>query len=93
MRLKDADALTERFRASRKLWFSLDEVLDEISDATTVEAVPVRQARDICDERVGHWEFTCSNCGADAAVVEGGSLDGAQFNYCPNCGAKMEAAK
>ena len=36
MRLIDADALTEFFKARMALWLNVDEVLDVISDAPTI---------------------------------------------------------
>ena len=37
-------------------------------------------------EKDEHIEFKCSKCGATAGEVRGGTLDGARFKYCPNCG-------
>ena len=57
-----------------------------IEDAPTVDAEPVKH---------GHWievdtqyidETKCSNCG----VVECFNKGWKRFNYCPNCGAKMD---
>lgn len=52
------------------------------------ELVPVRHGRHITGQ--GDGDFRCSICGATITVVEGGSLDGVFFNWCPNCGAKMD---
>ena len=51
-------------------------------------------AADVQEVKHGQWEeerlvsgeikYTCSKCGQ---VFQGESLD---FNYCPNCGAKMD---
>ncbi len=49
----DADALTERFRASRKLWLSADEVLDEISDAP--ELIKEREPRVLALNEYADW--------------------------------------
>lgn len=52
---------------------------------------PIRpKARDVYYEETDHCEFKCSLCHATIGVVEGGTLDGALFRFCPNCGAKME---
>ena len=58
MRLIDADALTERFKPRRDLffWISIDQVLDEISDAPTIEAEDVR--RGMCIDCIIHDEPT-----------------------------------
>ncbi len=42
------------------------------------------------EERETHCEFKCSLCGATIGCVECGTMDGARFKYCPNCGAEME---
>ena len=64
--------------------------LYQINDAPTVDAEPVRHGKDIYMQGDGHCEFKCSVCGVEIPVVEGGELDGGKFNYCPNCGAKMD---
>lgn len=52
-----------------------------VENAPTVDAEPVRH---------GHWIearyplFTCSECGATYQDT------GYGYNYCPNCGAKMD---
>ena len=56
-------------------------------DAPRVDAEPARYA---------HWKlsenhppyYTCSECG-DCYVDESWTYNG-KFNYCPNCGAKMD---
>lgn len=77
----------ERLKAHYCWWaggskeMSIDEAkktFDTIIDVQpTVDAEPVRH---------GHWEwdgdFICSNCG------ERGHRN--KWNYCPNCGAKMD---
>lgn len=49
--------------------------------------------KNICDSVTGHCEFKCSLCGADASSIMMGSLDGGKFNYCPNCGARMDESE
>lgn len=55
---------------------------------------PVVRGRDICDTVDGHCEFKCSVCGVELSSVHGGNndfgLDGGYFNFCPNCGARMD---
>lgn len=61
------------------------------NDGGFIEYERVRTAKDISDTIHGkHIEFACSECGATIGCVEGGTLDGAEFNYCPGCGAKLE---
>ena len=52
-------------------------VIGAIEQAPTIDAVPVRHGRWNCDMS-GAW---CSVCGE---YSEG------EWNYCPNCGAKMD---
>ena len=49
-----------------------------------------QKAKNAYFEETDHCEFKCSLCGATIGVVEGGTLDGAWFRFCPNCGAEME---
>ena len=65
-------------------------IIDLIDEQPTVDAEPVVHGRDIYMEAKGHCEFKCSVCGAEAGEVAYGDLDGGNFNYCPNCGAKMD---
>lgn len=51
---------------------------------------PVVRGKDIWKSHDSHCEFKCSVCGAWAGEVAGGTLDGGPFNFCPNCGAKLE---
>ena len=80
MKLIDADKLMKSLNPKESVWVGL--VLPELIDnAPTVEAEPVRH---------GHWVeakyplFTCSECGATYQDT------GYSYNYCPNCGAKMD---
>lgn len=40
-------------------------------------------------EGSAHWttDFTCSNCGCKCYPMD---IDFGDYNYCPNCGARME---
>ena len=51
-----------------------------LADAPTVDAVPVRRGKWIDDHRKGAWNY-CSVCGEQAIDL---------YDYCPNCGARME---
>lgn len=44
---------------------------------------------DVCLQHPLHCEFKCSKCGAWAGVVEGGTLDGGDFDFCPHCGRRI----
>lgn len=56
-------------------------VLQEIHEKVTADIEPKEQGRWI--ERIDH--FSCSACGGDCWA-----LSASEYNYCPNCGAKMK---
>lgn len=70
------------------------EIVERSVDVGAIEALPaadvvkVRHAKDVYKQyNKHHCEFMCSLCGGWIGVIEGGDCD---FNYCPNCGAKMD---
>ena len=71
--------------------------VENIEALPTADVTPVRHGRDICDEVHGHCEFKCSLCGCELSTVYGGEndcgMDGGYFNYCPNCGARMDGGE
>lgn len=56
----------------------------------TVDAEPVRHGHWI-EQEVGNLDtyYTCSACKEDFCLIEGEPSDNL-WNYCPNCGAKMD---
>lgn len=56
-------------------------------------------AADVAPVRRGRWEtkdgwdgdeyYACSSCGAEFVLIDGTPSDN-DYNYCPNCGAKMD---
>ena len=95
MRLIDADGLKKSVKEFRDdapyssvRWYVCNVILSMLGDENqtpTIEAAPVRHGRwywKPIDERTS--ERTCSVCGQ-------GACD--DFNYCPNCGAKMDGGK
>jgi DNA-directed RNA polymerase subunit RPC12/RpoP len=94
--LKDAvkyDNKTEEQQHNSYSTLMLYEIADMIMDAPAVDAEPVRH---------GRWEDTheydpftgiykCSECGLFTTMTTGSLVDGKKDNYCPNCGAKMDA--
>lgn len=96
MRIIDAEALEH----SIKSWYCapercnnydgvmcrachIDDALSEIDRAPTVDAEPVRHGRWTYLNCFEEGRYQCRECGhfVDA---------GADMNYCPNCGAKMD---
>lgn len=94
MRLIDADALLERnnaytfFKGARNGKSLYDAcrtfLVTAVDDAPTIEAEVVKH---------GRWKYTgcflceCQNCGE---IYSRYANDGKDWNYCPNCGAKMD---
>lgn len=98
MRLIDADALNDYVMDTwgggnidnTVIWYG--DVLEAIHNAPTIDAVPVVH---------GRWEIkllndyqkysvTCSICGWVGIDNYDSYDDPSDFNYCPNCGAKMD---
>lgn len=87
MRLIDADALFDSFK--QKEYFKTRTVAvistkQVIESAPTIDAEPVRH---------GHWKkepflmgttYRCNLCGENYGMPHG------IFDFCPNCGAKMD---
>ena len=65
--------------------------IEDVKTLPAADVVKVRHAKDVFKQyNKHHCEFMCSLCGGWIGVIEGGDCD---FNYCPNCGAKMDGEK
>ena len=62
----------------------IDRIIDEIDDATTVEAVEVVHGQWIVCGDGEYVPFKCSACGKNTSWYHAQTA-----NYCPNCGANM----
>ena len=51
----------------------------------------VRHGEWIVDSNIAETEFKCSKCGY--SYFEGEPCQESDYNYCPNCGAKMDGGK
>lgn len=88
-RLIDADALTEDvINSFLKSDWRREEFIKHVQFAPTIDAVPVVH---------GRWERgVCNCCHFDLRCLTDGENDLEQwvwdegFDYCPNCGAKMD---
>lgn len=68
-----------------------DEICGVLGSLPSAQPERIRpKAKDVYYEESDHCEFKCSLCRATIGVVEGGTLDGANFKYCPWCGAEMD---
>ncbi|MBR1750002.1 MAG: hypothetical protein IJ740_18830 [Ruminococcus sp.] len=62
------------------------ECLRYIDDSLTIEAEPVKHGRWILSEVRDSKTLCCSICGLDSGTIY-------EYNYCPNCGARMDGDK
>lgn len=94
MKLIDADELEKKWTIASPEPYSTDaaEVLDSIRGASTVDAVPVAHGQwlQADDAWYGLTTFQCSACGEEYCFEYAEDLPTLNYNYCPNCGAKMD---
>lgn len=86
-RLIDANALKEWLGCDGDNKYSsmiMHEIADRIDEQPTIDAVPVVHGAWM-DQDYTFTRFTCTACGAKNHRE--------CTNYCPNCGAKMDAKK
>ena len=89
MRLINADELMELYDGCDGLSVPIAVVQQNIKDATTVDAEPVRHGRWIEKGYVcGETEYQCSECKETEWRTSASRL-----KYCPFCGAKMDGGK
>jgi DNA-directed RNA polymerase subunit RPC12/RpoP len=84
----DADAFLERMKGTDR-YFSIKFDIDA---QPTVDAVEVVHGEwKFCeDDFYGEATYKCSNCGEELVTLNGVEID---WNYCPECGAKMDGKK
>ena len=72
------------------LGYTLEEIL--VNNRPGVDAEPVRRAQWEAENRRGTLcdTYVCSKCGNMVMQAEGYTYS-CIYNYCPNCGAKMDA--
>ncbi len=82
-RLIDANALLAKMRKTSR-YFSIKF---DIEEAPTVDAVEVVHGRwEWKPQNEMIWQLRCSVCGSEDGANE-------TYNYCPNCGAKMDGER
>lgn len=97
MRLIDADALEIRDVSPAYGMVVMGVTINDIDDAPTVDAIPVRPGKWIDTEKFKcpwfrHHIFECSVC-RNTLDMDGVNAGRGDANYCPNCGAKMDAER
>ena len=95
----DATALTEQIK---KLCY--DEYMANwlrvlIDNQPTIKTEPIEVPRPIRHGKWKQWDgygyedtYECTECGEPFVLIEGTPLQNG-YNYCPNCGARMDGEK
>lgn len=88
MRLIDADALVEAVKDYPYGYRGM--IVCDIAKQPTID--PIRHGRWITENSIGGY---CSNCGQYCGEIEftRDLMLVPLWNYCPNCGAKMDGGK
>ena len=92
--------MAKKYIDADKLWNRLISVSenDWVGFDTIDEVLSGMPAADVAEVRHGRWKeefdgidtiYECSVCGEQFVTLEGTPADNL-WNYCPNCGAKME---
>lgn len=94
-RLIDADALMEKLLGRLREGEVLYRIPpSEIDNAPTIEAKPVKHGqweKTEDDFYMGLTIFKCSVCCEEWVFGDMFDVDGLNYHYCPNCGAKMRS--
>ena len=93
----DAELAEENIRKWLDVKPSVPRICKKVEDIA-VNAVELTPTADVAEVRHGHWKYVdgdlgysdleCSECRATTAF-----FDDERFNYCPNCGAKMDGER
>lgn len=68
---------------------AVGDMTDELEDAPTVDAEPVRHGRWQEETYMDGTYWECSVCGYEWDLIEGTPTEN-RMNYCPQCGVKMD---
>ena len=101
MRLIDADKLIQELEKNKTLYIDEYEegrntgiswCIEDVVDAPTVDAVPIKHGRWLYIEGYMGDEAKCSECRRSICVNEPGNglPNVGDLKYCPFCGAKMD---
>ena len=80
--------LTAGSPSSANALYKANSIYEVINNAPAADVAPVRHGRWIHTDLAAHWygKDECSEC----TYHEHDRSDLSHFNYCPNCGAKMD---
>lgn len=103
MRLIDADALLKEYDGaeyeinSSAYAKGCNDVVKwsrkTINEQPTIDAVPVVHGKWIESPDNDGMDYECSNLKCKCRISYNGSRVSGDFNYCPNCGAKMDGER
>ena len=68
---------------------NLQQFVESKSFVPSEDVEPVRRGHWICVGDIDEYIFECSEC-HEIYYLNDGTPKEQQYNYCPNCGAKME---
>lgn len=90
-RLIDADALNLEYEVDMADdWKTAHEIANVVKYAPTIDAEPVRHGKWNRYYRMHSGDtFVCNRCGSCFVVLQGAD----KMNYCPSCGARMDAER
>lgn len=88
MRLIDADKMRDDWleNGENEYVYDTNAVLESIDEQPTVDAAPVVHGHWVSDE--GDVLFHCSEC--ETQISTSWDYDDLHWNFCPDCGAKMD---
>ena len=89
----DADALIFKLRQNQ-MWTKsrdLTEAIITVQDQPTADVEEVKHGEWVHTDKAAHWHSKdeCSECHYHTFH----RIDLTHFNYCPNCGAKMDGER
>ena len=85
------DAVSSMFAPTPTQKDMVEDCLGIIENLPLVEVEPVKRGKWIYDNQFGWYRASCSECGYKRVTdIKAEKWNG--WKYCPNCGAKMEAA-
>ena len=68
--------------------FDCEDVIGSLEGAPAADVEPVKRGHWICIGDIDEYIFECSECHEIYYLNEGTPKEH-QYNYCPNCGAKL----
>lgn len=82
---------SEAIAELRQMCYPCGEGIEAVNAIPAADVAPVVHGRfeDSSDEWFGTDVYTCSKCRESYVLVEGTPKENL-WNYCPNCGAKMD---